>query len=117
MGLWRSGSKALPSMLHIAISPRPNASLSSPIPRATRTLSTGASIANLAVILIDARNGVVTQSRRHAYIASLVGIPHLVVAVNKMDLVGYSRDVFGDIREEFDGFAAGLHFRDIIHIP
>src|SRR5262252_2514356 len=72
---------------------------------------TGASTANLAVILIDARNGVVTQSRRHAYIASLVGIPHLVVAVNKMDLVGYSRDVFGDIREEFDGFAAGLHFR------
>ena len=58
----------------------------------TRNMVTGASTANLAVILIDARNGVVTQSRRHAYIASLVGIPHLVVAVNKMDLAGYSHD-------------------------
>ena len=67
----------------------------------TRNMVTGASTANLAVILVDARNGVVTQSRRHAYIASLVGIPHLVVAVNKMDLVSYSRDVFGEIREEF----------------
>jgi sulfate adenylyltransferase subunit 1 len=83
----------------------------------TRNMVTGASTANLAVILIDARNGVVTQSRRHAYIASMVGIPHLVVAVNKMDLVGYSRDVFDDIREEFARFADGLHFRDIIYIP
>jgi len=63
------------------------------------------------------RNGVVTQSRRHAYIASLVGIPHLVVAVNKMDLVSYSSDVFGEIREEFGRFAAGLNFRNIIYIP
>jgi len=78
---------------------------------------TGASTANLAVILIDVRNGVVTQSRRHAYIASLVGIPHLVVAVNKMDLVSYSSDVFGEIREEFGRFAAGLSFRNIIYIP
>jgi sulfate adenylyltransferase subunit 1 len=69
------------------------------------------------VILIDVRNGVVTQSRRHAYIASLVGIPHLVVAVNKMDLVSYSSDVFGEIREEFGRFAAGLNFRNIIYIP
>jgi sulfate adenylyltransferase subunit 1 len=83
----------------------------------TRNMVTGASTANLAVILIDARNGVVTQSRRHTYIASLVGIPHLVVAVNKMDLAGYSRGVFGDIREEFGRFAAGLNFRDIIYIP
>jgi len=83
----------------------------------TRNMVTGASTANLAVILIDARNGVVTQSRRHAYIASLVGIPHLVVAVNKMDLVSYSSDVFGEIREEFGWFAAGLNFRNIIYIP
>jgi len=69
------------------------------------------------VILIDARNGVVTQSRRHTYIASLVGIPHLVVAVNKMDLVSYSRDVFGKIREEFGRFAAGLNFHNIIYVP
>src|SRR5881409_2365799 len=58
----------------------------------TRNMVTGASTANLAVILIDARNGVATQSRRHAYIASLLGIPHVVVAVNKMDLVGYSEE-------------------------
>ena len=83
----------------------------------TRNMVTGASTANLAVILIDARNGVVTQSRRHAYIASLVGIPHLVVAVNKMDLVSYSSDVFGEIREEFGWFVAGLNFRNIIYIP
>jgi sulfate adenylyltransferase subunit 1 len=69
------------------------------------------------VILIDARNGVVTQSRRHAYIASLLGIPHLVVAVNKMDLVNYSSVVFSDIREEFGRFAAGLSFRNIVYIP
>ena len=60
----------------------------------TRNMVTGASTANLAIILIDARKGVLTQSRRHAYLASLVGIPHLVVAVNKMDLVDYSREVF-----------------------
>src|SRR5688500_3243621 len=60
----------------------------------TRNMVTGASTANLAIILIDARRGVLTQSRRHAYLASLVGIPHLVVAVNKMDLVDYSQDVF-----------------------
>src|SRR5690606_24608220 len=59
----------------------------------TRNMVTGASTANLAIILIDARKGVLTQSRRHAYLASLVGIPHLVVAVNKMDLVGYSHEV------------------------
>ena len=83
----------------------------------TRNMVTGASTANLAVILIDVRNGVVTQSRRHAYIASLVGIPHLVVAVNKMDLVSYSSDVFGEIREEFGRFATALNFRNIIYIP
>ena len=83
----------------------------------TRNMVTGASTANLAIILIDARKGVVTQSCRHAYIASLLGIPHLVVAVNKMDLVGYSPDVFGTIREEFTHFAAGLNFRDVVYIP
>ena len=57
-------------------------------------MATGASTANLAIILIDARNGVLPQSRRHAFIASLLGIPHLVVAVNKMDLVDFREDVF-----------------------
>jgi sulfate adenylyltransferase subunit 1 len=83
----------------------------------TRNMVTGASTANLAVILMDARKGVLTQSRRHAYIANLLGIPHLVVAVNKMDLVNYSRDAFLSIREAFAQFAAGLNFRGVIYIP
>ncbi len=83
----------------------------------TRNMVTGASTANLAIILLDARKGALTQSRRHAYIASLLRIPHLVVAVNKMDLVCYSQDVFRRIRKEFTQFAAGLNFRDIIYIP
>jgi sulfate adenylyltransferase subunit 1 len=83
----------------------------------TRNMVTGASTANLAVILIDARNGVVTQTRRHAYIASLVGIPHMVAAVNKMDLVGYSQEVFDTIRRAFTEFTGELNFRDIICIP
>jgi len=83
----------------------------------TRNMVTGASTANLAVILIDARKGVLTQSRRHAFLASLVGIPHLVVAVNKMDLVGWSQAVFDQIRAEFATFAACLGLRDITFIP
>ncbi|MEW6313653.1 MAG: sulfate adenylyltransferase subunit CysN [Pseudomonadota bacterium] len=83
----------------------------------TRNMVTGASTANLAIILIDARKGVLTQSRRHAYLAHLVGIPHLVVAVNKMDLVGYDRDVFENIRVEFDAFAKGLNLKNVTYIP
>jgi sulfate adenylyltransferase subunit 1 len=69
------------------------------------------------VILVDARKGVLTQSRRHAYIASLLRIPHMVIAVNKMDIVDYSREVFSAIREAFAEFAARLHFRDMIYVP
>jgi sulfate adenylyltransferase subunit 1 len=83
----------------------------------TRNMVTGASTANLAVILIDARKGVLTQSRRHAYIASLVGIPHLVLAVNKMDLVDYSQDVFNSIKNEFSAFASHLNLHDVHYIP
>ena len=83
----------------------------------TRNMVTGASTANLAIILIDARKGVLTQSRRHAYLASLVGIPHLVVAVNKMDLVDYSREVFERICKDFAAFAAGLKLSNIAYIP
>jgi sulfate adenylyltransferase subunit 1 len=83
----------------------------------TRNMVTGASTANLAVILIDARKGALTQSRRHAYIASLLGIPHIVVAVNKMDLVDYSQEVFERIRQAFTEFAAALSVRDVIYIP
>src|SRR5216110_2349064 len=70
----------------------------------TRNMATGASTASVAMILIDARLGVLQQSRRHAYIASLLGIPHLCVAVNKMDLVEYAQVIFDEIREEFTGF-------------
>lgn len=83
----------------------------------TRNMVTGASTANLAIILVDARKGVLTQSRRHAYLASLVGIPHLVVAVNKMDLVDYSREIFEGICKDFDAFAGGLKLRNIVYIP
>ena len=77
----------------------------------TRNMATGASTANLAIILVDARNGVLPQSRRHAFIASLLGIPHIVVAVNKMDLVDFSEDVFDAIRAEFSAFAAQLRMQ------
>lgn len=83
----------------------------------TRNMVTAASTANLAVILMDARKGVLVQSRRHAYIASLLRIPHLMVAVNKMDLVDYRREIFSDIREAFAEFAAGLGFCDTMYIP
>ncbi|MCA9598551.1 MAG: sulfate adenylyltransferase subunit CysN [Myxococcales bacterium] len=83
----------------------------------TRNMATGASTADLAVILIDARLGVLQQSRRHAFIAALLGIPHLVVCVNKMDLVDYRRSVFNQIRESFLSFADGLGFEGITFIP
>lgn len=83
----------------------------------TRNMVTGASTANLAVILIDARKGVLTQSRRHTYLASLVGIPHLVVAVNKMDLVDYSQSVFDEICKNFTDFAEQLNLHHIDFIP
>ena len=83
----------------------------------TRNMVTGASTANLAIILIDARKGVLTQSRRHAYLASLMGIPHLVVAINKMDLVDYSIDVVKKISQEFAEFAAKLGLDNIVYIP
>lgn len=83
----------------------------------TRNMVTGASTANLAIILIDARKGVLTQSRRHAYLASLVGIPHLVVAINKMDLVDYSQSVFERICKDFAAFAENLKLHNITYIP
>lgn len=83
----------------------------------TRNMATGASTANLAIILIDARNGVLAQSRRHAFIASLLGIHHIVVAVNKMDLIDYSEEVFERICEDFRQFAAELQVPDLYFIP
>ena len=83
----------------------------------TRNMATGTSTANLAIVLVDARNGVLPQSRRHAFIASLLGIHHLVVAVNKMDLVGYSEEVFDKICADFNSFAAPLQLSDLYFIP
>jgi bifunctional enzyme CysN/CysC len=83
----------------------------------TRNMATGASNSELAVILIDARKGVLTQTRRHAYIASLLGIRHVVLAVNKIDLVNFSEDIFRDIVEEFSNFAAKLGFLSLVPIP
>lgn len=83
----------------------------------TRNMVTGASTANVALILIDARLGVLEQSRRHAYLASLLGIPHLAVCVNKMDLVGYDREVFERIRNDFREFTAGLSIADVSFFP
>src|SRR5678815_3797689 len=85
--------------------------------RYTRNMATGASTANLAIILVDARNGVLQQSRRHAFIASLLGIPHVVVAVNKMDLMDFREDVFTAIRTEFETFAAAIGVHNIEFIP
>ena len=83
----------------------------------TRNMVTGASTADLAIVLIDARKGVVAQSKRHAFISSLLGIPHVVVCVNKMDLVDFDEAVFDSIVEDFDRFAARLELPDVTFIP
>jgi bifunctional enzyme CysN/CysC len=83
----------------------------------TRNMVTGASTADVAVLLIDARQGVLTQTRRHAYLVSLVGIKQVILAVNKMDLVGYSKDVFDVIVGDFNALAQSLGFKGITPIP
>jgi bifunctional enzyme CysN/CysC len=83
----------------------------------TRNMVTGASTAELAIVLVDARRGVLTQSRRHGFISSLLRIPHVVVAVNKMDLVDYGQEVYQGIVEEFTGFAEKLGIRALTFVP
>jgi sulfate adenylyltransferase subunit 1 len=83
----------------------------------TRNMVTGASTANLSIILVDARTGIIEQSRRHAAIAALLRIPHLVIAVNKMDLVGWSEARFNEIRAEFEQFLPRLDIKDVKFIP
>jgi len=83
----------------------------------TRNMVTGASTANLSIVLVDARQGVIEQSRRHTYIASLLRIPHLVIAVNKMDLVDWSEARFTEIRDDFEGFLPRLDIKDVKFIP
>ncbi len=83
----------------------------------TRNMVTGASTANLALILVDARKGVIEQTKRHAYIASLLQIPHVVVCVNKMDLVDYSEEAFDKIVDDFTAFSSKMDIEDIRFIP
>ena len=83
----------------------------------TRNMVTGASTANLSIVLVDARQGVIEQSRRHTYIASLLRIPHLVIAVNKLDLVDWSHERFLEIRDDFESFLPRLDMKDVKFIP
>jgi bifunctional enzyme CysN/CysC len=83
----------------------------------TRNMVTGASTADLAIILVDARKGLLEQSRRHAFLVSLLRVPHIVLAVNKMDLVDYSQDVFEEIRRDFSAFSTKLSAPDVEFIP
>lgn len=83
----------------------------------TRNMVTGASNANLAIILVDARHGVVEQTRRHTYITSLLGIPHIVVAINKIDLVDFSEEKYNEIVKSFKEFSATLNIKDAVFIP
>ncbi|MFD2090028.1 sulfate adenylyltransferase subunit 1 [Blastococcus deserti] len=83
----------------------------------TRNMVTGASTADLAIVLVDARRGMLEQSRRHAFLASLLRVPHVVVAVNKMDLVDWSEDTFEAIRDEFSAFATKLNVPDLTVVP
>ena len=83
----------------------------------TRNMVTGASTADVALVLVDARHGVVEQSRRHAFLASLLRIPHLVVCVNKMDLIDYNEKAFNEVKEEFRNFAMKLEIPDLTFIP
>jgi bifunctional enzyme CysN/CysC len=83
----------------------------------TRNMVTGASEADVAVILVDARKGLLEQSRRHAFLAALLGVPHLVVAVNKMDLVGFAPEAFEAVRAEFEAFSTKLEVHDVTFVP
>ena len=83
----------------------------------TRNMVTGASTANLAIILVDARNGLIEQTHRHSFIASLLGIPHIILCVNKMDLVDYKKSVFNKIVDDYKAFSTKLNVKDIRFIP
>ena len=83
----------------------------------TRNMVTGASTANLAILLVDARNGVIEQTKRHAFIASLLQIPHIAVCINKMDLVSYKQDAYEKVKSDFKKFSSKLEIKDIHFIP
>ena len=83
----------------------------------TRNMVTGASTANVAIILIDARKGVIEQTKRHSYIASLLGISHVIVCINKMDLIEYSEEIFNDIVGQYEGISSKMMIKDVRYIP
>ena len=83
----------------------------------TRNMVTGASTANAALLLIDARHGVIEQTYRHTYIASLLQIPHIIVCINKMDLVDYNQEIYDKIQKDFEAFAAKLNVKDVRFVP
>lgn len=83
----------------------------------TRNMATGASTADLAILMIDARKGILTQTQRHSFIVSLLGIKNVVLAINKMDLVDYDQDIYNQIEKEYRAFAAELDFKNIVSIP
>lgn len=83
----------------------------------TRNMVTGASTANAAILLIDARHGVIEQTKRHAFLASLLHIPHIIICVNKMDLVAYSEKIFNQIIDQFEAFASKMLMKDIRYVP
>lgn len=83
----------------------------------TRNMVTGASTANAAIILVDARHGVIEQTRRHAFIASLLQIPHIIVCINKMDLVEYSEEAYNKVINQFEEFSSKLLVKDVRFIP
>ena len=83
----------------------------------TRNMVTGASTANLALLLVDARHGVIEQTKRHAFIASLLQIPHIAVCINKMDLVDHSQEAYDKIKADFEDFSSKLEIKDVHFIP
>ncbi|MEZ5006534.1 MAG: GTP-binding protein [Chitinophagales bacterium] len=83
----------------------------------TRNMVTGASTANLAILLVDARKGIIEQTKRHALIASLLGIPHVVICINKMDLVDYKKEAFQKVVKEFEEFSTRINIKDVRYIP
>ena len=120
-GLRSEREQASPSTSLIGTSRPRSGSSSSPTPQGhiqyTRNMVTGASTAQLVIVLVDARHGLLEQSRRHAFLASLLGVQHIVLAVNKMDLIGWDAARFNAIRDEFHAFAARLDVHDVTTIP
>jgi len=83
----------------------------------TRNMATGASTCDLAIILVDARHGVMTQTKRHSYITTLLGIKHIIVAINKMDLVDYSEEVYQNIKDDYAAFSSQLDMGEVRYLP